>query len=131
MSNSDVMRGCYAAFVTGDLPAVLGTFADDIEWVVPGRTGLAGVYKGTDEVVRFFTELGERSAGSFTLEVIDVMESGDRVIAVVRERAARGDRSLDVVNLHYWEMRDGKATRFIAYEYDQYLEDEFYGAGGP
>jgi uncharacterized protein len=126
--NVDVIRGGYASFQAGDIPGVLAIFVDDIEWVIPGRSGLAGTYKGTDEVVRFFTELTERSGGTFTLDVIDVIGSGNRVVAVVRERASRGDQTLDVVNLHYWDMRDGKAVRFVGYEYDQYAEDEFYGS---
>jgi uncharacterized protein len=127
MSNIDAIRGAYASFQAGDIPAVLAAFDADIEWVVPGRGGLAGTYKGSDGVVSFFTDLAERSGGTFALDVIDVMGSGDRVVAVVRERATRGEQSLDVVNLHYWDMRDGKALRFIGYEYDQYAEDEFYG----
>jgi ketosteroid isomerase-like protein len=127
MSNIDAMRGAYTSFQAGDIPAVLAVFDADIEWIVPGRGGLAGTYKGSDGVVTFFTELAERSGGTFTLDVIDLMESGDRVVAVVRERATRGEQSLDVVNLHYWDMRDGKAIRFVGYEYDQYAEDEFYG----
>jgi uncharacterized protein len=127
MSNIDAIRGAYASFQAGDIPAVLAVFDADIEWIVPGRGGLAGTYKGSDGVVTFFTELAQRSGGTFALDVIDLMGSSDRVVAVVRERATRGEQSLDVVNLHYWDMRDGKAIRFVGYEYDQYAEDEFYG----
>ena len=127
MSNIDAIRGAYASFQAGDIPGVLAVFDADIEWIVPGRGGLAGTYKGSDGVVTFFTELAQRSGGTFALDVIDLMGSADRVVAVVRERASRGEQSLDVVNLHYWDMRDGKAIRFVGYEYDQYAEDEFYG----
>jgi ketosteroid isomerase-like protein len=127
MSNIDAIRGAYASFQAGDIPGVLAVFDADIEWIVPGRGGLAGTYKGSDGVVTFFTELAQRSGGTFQLDVIDLMGSADRVVAVVRERATRGEQSLDVVNLHYWDMRDGRAIRFVGYEYDQYAEDEFYG----
>ena len=126
MSNTDAIRSAYTSFQAGDLPAVLAVFAPEIEWIVPGRGGLAGTYSGSDGVVQFFGELAKRSGGTFELEVVDVMGSGDRVVAVVRERASRAEQSLDVVNLHYWDMRDGKAIRFISYVYDQYAEDEFY-----
>ena len=42
-----VQEGC-ADFVRGDVRTLLGRFADDIEWVIPGsrRYALAGTYPG-------------------------------------------------------------------------------------
>lgn len=32
----EIVQGVYAAFGKGDIPALLGALADDIEWTFPG-----------------------------------------------------------------------------------------------
>jgi ketosteroid isomerase-like protein len=51
----------YERFGRGDLPAVLGMLADDVEWYDPGPPEVphAGRYHGRDGVARFFALLAE------------------------------------------------------------------------
>ena len=124
--DADLVRSAYDAFVKGDIPAVLEAFSPDIRWHISGRSGLAGEYHGHDAVLGFFGQLMERSAGSFRLELVDVLGSADHVVALTRETGDRNGRHLDVQGVHVWRVADGKAHEFRGITDDQYAEDEFW-----
>lgn len=124
--NAELVRGGYGAFGKGDIPAVIATWSDDIVWHIAGRSPLARDYNGAAEILGFFGQLQELSAGSFRLELHDVVASEDHVVALVSEIADRGDSSLNNPAAHVWHVRDGKATEFWAAAYDLYAVDEFW-----
>ena len=121
-----VIQSAYEAFGRGDIPAVLATFSPDIQWHIPGRNPLAGTYKGHDEVVGFFTQLMERSGGTFGIEVNDWLASDNHVVVLVRESGQRDGKRLDVTGAHIWRLRDGKAVEFSFGSADQHAQDEFW-----
>jgi len=126
-SNAELVRSGYDAFAAGDIPAVLAIFADDISWTIPGRSAVSGTYTGHDEVLGFFGQLMERSNGTFSLEIHDVLDNGaDQVALLVTETAQRDDASLTDPGVHLWTVEDGKATTFRAFAGDQYANDEFW-----
>lgn len=126
-SNAELVRSGYEAFAAGDVPAVLAIFADDIEWHIPGRSPLAGVYTGPDEVLGFFGSLMERSNGTFHLDIHDVLDNGaDKVALLLTEVAQRNGASLSASAVHVWTVQDGKATSFRAFTADEYEVDEFW-----
>lgn len=126
-SNAEVIRSGYQAFAAGDVPAVLAIFSDDIAWHVPGRSPLAGNYTGHDEVLGFFQNLGERSNGTFSIDVHDILDNGeDKVVVLLTETAQRNDKSLSVSAVHVWGVQEAKATRFQAFVADEYEVDEFW-----
>jgi uncharacterized protein len=121
-----VVQTAYEAFGRGDIPGVLETFAPDIQWHIPGRNPLAGTYKGHEEVVGFFTQLMERSGGTFNLEVNDWLASDHHVVVLVRETGDRDGKRLDVEGAHIWRLKDGKAVEFSFGSADQHHQDEFW-----
>jgi ketosteroid isomerase-like protein len=126
-SNAEILRGGYEAYQQGDVPAVLAVFAEDIAWHVPGRNPLSGDYTGHDEVVGFFQGLGERSNGTFGLEVQDILDNGDdKVVVLVRETGERDGKHLDFPGVHVWRVQNGRATNFQAFFSDQYAVDDFW-----
>jgi hypothetical protein len=116
----------YEAFGRGDIPAVLALFDEKIAWHITGRSPLAGTYTGHEEVVGFFTQLVERSGGTFTLETHDFLASDDHVVVLTHSTAQREGRTLDVSEAHIWHLRDGKATEFWGASEDPYAQDEFW-----
>ncbi len=124
--NEILIRSGYEAFKAGDIPGVLKIFASDISWTIPGRSPLAGTYTGPDEVLSFFQKLAEQTAGTFELELIDVLAGDKHVAAIVKIRAQRGDRTLDTSGVHLWTIANGHATRFVGLPQDQYVDDEFF-----
>jgi uncharacterized protein len=126
-SNAELVRSGYEAFASGDIPAVLAIFADDISWTIPGRSPISQTYTGHDEVLGFFGQLMERSNGTFGLDIHDVLDNGaDKVALLVTESAQRDGASLSDLGVHVWTVQDGKATHFHAFSGDQYANDEFW-----
>ena len=125
-ANREMIIAGYEAFGRGDMETVRGMWTDDIEWVIPGRNQLAGTYRGPDAIMGFFAKLMDLSGGSFQLEVRDVMASDDHVAVLGHARAERAGRTLDDDFVHMWDMRGGKASRFVGYTLDAYADDEFW-----
>lgn len=126
-SNAEILRTGYAAFAEGDVPAVLAIFSEDIAWRVPGRNPLSGDYTGHDAVLGFFQALGERSNGTFALDLNEIHDNGeDMVLAVVTETAERNGVRLTSLSVHLWHLKDGKATSFQSLTGNDYEVDEFW-----
>jgi ketosteroid isomerase-like protein len=75
----------------------LEQFADDVTFVVPGRSALAGTYKGRDNLARFFAGLHEMSGGTFKADVEEILPGEERMVLFMRFTAERDGENLDVV----------------------------------
>jgi len=128
VSDIDVLKSGYRALIAGDVPTVLGIFDENITWHYPGKSPLGGTYHGHDEVVAFFTKLGELSGGTFAIEpqTYFAAEDGSGVVVLAKTTGQRNGRTLDMTEVHGWSMADGKATDFWANPHDLYLVDEFW-----
>jgi hypothetical protein len=112
--NVEFVESVYGAFARGDVPAVLGAFADDIEWFEAEGMPYGGVHRGPDAVAqKVFGPITEDVEG-FALVTGEYVASGDTVAAVVRYTGtgkATG-KALDIPAVHVWDVRDGKLVRF-------------------
>src|SRR5438309_12030802 len=60
--NTEIVKGIYEAFGRGDIPTILNSLADNIEWIVSGHEDgipYAGTYRGREGVGQFFSVLGD------------------------------------------------------------------------
>jgi uncharacterized protein len=121
----DVVKGIYEAFGRGDVPAVLGGMADDIEWYEADGMPYGGLHHGPEAVAqKVFGPITEDVA-DFAVTPEEFIASGDTVAAVVRYtgtgKATGGALNLQVV--HVWDVRDGKIARFRQFiDTAKYLE---------
>ena len=110
----EFVKGIYGAFAQGDVPAVLGSFADDIEWYEAEGMPYGGLHRGGEAVAQnVFGPIAEDVEG-FAVVPEEYMGSGDTVASVVRYTGtgkATG-KALDLPVVHVWDIRDGKAARF-------------------
>ena len=112
--NIEFLKGIYGAFARGDVPAVLGAFADDIEWYEAEGMPYGGLYRGGEAVAQNVFGPISQDVDGFAVTPEDFVGSGDTVVAVVRYTGtgkATG-KALDVPVVHIWDIRDGKAARF-------------------
>jgi uncharacterized protein len=112
--NVEFVKGVYGAFARGDVPAVLGAFAEDIEWFEAEGMPYGGVYRGPEAVAQnVFGPITEDIDG-FALVTGEFVASGGTVAAVVRYTGTgkASGKPLDVPAVHVWEIRDGKLARF-------------------
>ena len=118
MSNTDILRGAYAAFASGDIPKVLDSFHDEIEWTQPAGHIYAGTFNGPDAVVEnVFMPLGS-DWDSFLVEPDTFICEGDQVAARgwLSGRYKATGIAFRARFVHWWSMTDGRATRFEAIE---------------
>jgi ketosteroid isomerase-like protein len=108
------VKETYGAFARGDVPAVLGAFADDIEWYEAEGMPYGGLHRGGEAVAQnVFGPLAQDVEG-FAVTPEELIGSGETVAAVVRYTGtgkATG-KTLDLPAVHIWDLRDGKLARF-------------------
>jgi ketosteroid isomerase-like protein len=104
-----VFRDLYAAFSGGDVEAVLNAMTDDVNWYSPGGVPLAGRRMGRDAVRRYFAEV-DRAVRLDQFDVDEVLEDGDRVVVLGRERATVRETGRDFSTrfAHVYRLRKGK-----------------------
>jgi ketosteroid isomerase-like protein len=114
--NATTIEGAYAAFAKGDIPAVIGTLAGDVQWSSPATLPHGGEFHGLDGVGKFFEGIGANWS-ALPLTVESVTEAGaDNVVGVVRVDGTRTDGSAATYGaVHIFTLADGKVTRFREY----------------
>lgn len=114
-NNVDLVRGGYAAFGRGDVPAVLQIFDPAVEWYAPVELPTGGIFRGPDAVAGFFSRLAQHYQ---QLQVVPTAfhDAGDTVVVEGRHHGMIGDARFDDVGFaHVWTLVDGRVTRFREY----------------
>ena len=125
--NAASARANFDRFVQGDVAGLLGLFADDAVWHVPGGSALAGDYRGRDEIGALLRQTAELSGGTYWVELLWVIADDEHVVAVYRARGQRaGGRTLDIQQALLIEVRDGLWTDIRAQPLDQAAFDAFW-----
>ena len=120
------MRRGYEAFGKGDMDTIRGLFDPNIVWHAPGRSQMAGDYRGVDEVLQQFGKVFEMTGGTFNLEIHDVLANDDHVTVLITARGERNGKKLEDHSVQVWHVKDGKATEQWLHSGDQYTADEFW-----
>ena len=118
--NVEIVRGIYDATARRDNKAPFEVFAEDIVWDLsrsargamigePVAQGHAGVRQAWTDLVSALGDL------AFDLEVID---AGERVLAVVRERwvGRASGVPVEAAHLAVWTLADGKVTQMQLFD---------------
>ena len=114
MKNGEIIRGIYRAFAEGNIPAVVGVFADDIEWTEAAGFMYGGTYVGPDAViVNVFAKLGSEWEGFGA--VPEKIVAGDREVIATGTYSGKylaTGKSMEVPFAHEWTLANGKVTKF-------------------
>ena len=118
-ANEQLVRNLYDAFGRGDIQTMLNALADDVDWYDPGPPAVAhaGRYRGREDVLRFFSRIGE-SLEIETFQPTEFIVQGDRVIALgsIRAKAKQTGLVYDNEWAMSWTLRDGRVTKWQIYE---------------
>jgi ketosteroid isomerase-like protein len=113
-TNKDIVEGVYASFAQGDVPAVLGAMADDIQWTEADGFPLCGTYVGPQAVLEgVFMRLGE-VGDEFTVVPDQFVGDGDTVIALgsYSWKHKESGAPAAVKMAHVWTVENGKLATF-------------------
>ena len=109
-----VVKGAYEAMARGDVPAFLGSFADDIAWHEAEGMPYGGVYQGPDAIAQNVLGPLVTDIPNFAVTPEEFIASGDTVAVVARYTGTGKEtgRELNLNVVHVWNVRGGKIARF-------------------
>ncbi len=113
-TNKELVESIYASFATGDVPAVLGVMADDVQWTEADGFPLAGTYVGPQAVLEgVFMRLGE-IGDDYAVMPEQFVADGDTVVVLGNyqwKNKTSGDPAI-VKMVHVLTLNDGKLVAF-------------------
>jgi ketosteroid isomerase-like protein len=99
----------------------------DFRYRIPGRSRVAGEFRGIDGFVEALTRLRDESAGTIELTPVAVLADDENVIARARVTAHRGGRRLDTENCYAFRFLDGKVAEGQVFLSDPEHVEDFWG----
>ena len=124
--NLATFRSIHTAFTTGDMDALAQFFDDDVVWHTPGQHPLAGTHEGVAATFKSFAEEFERSSGTYSVDVHDVLANDEHIVALLHATADRNGKRLDQSYVIVFDMREGKVHAAWEVWKDQPSVDEFW-----
>ena len=122
------LRALFEAFRMRDAAAISGCFTDDVVWHFPGHRGvLAGDHAGRDAVLRFLTTVMTETAGTFSLELEDVLAGEEYAAAAFTGRGQRKGKTLANPTFLKVRMRDGRIAELWEFVWDLEHVEDFWG----
>jgi ketosteroid isomerase-like protein len=123
--NEELVRRGFEAFSKGDVDTLRELFGPDAVWHAPGRSPLSGDHRGVDDILGFFARTLELTAGTFRVELHDVVANDEHAVALYVARGEREGRTLEDRSVLVSHVRNGKLLETWQHSEDQYAADEF------
>jgi uncharacterized protein len=117
MNNKELIESAYKSFASGDIPGLLGTFDENIEWTEAEGFPYGGTYKGANAILEnVFMKLGGEWEG-FSAVPDEILDAGDSIVALGHYSGKFNvtGKSMKVPFAHIWTLRDGKIVKFVQY----------------
>lgn len=111
-----------------DPASVRRVLTEDVEWVVPGASPIAGHYRGIDEVVAYMLARGELARGSFRMSRRALLTGDGYVAALTDGRATVGGREHTWSTVGLYETRDGRVASCRLIPFDQAAFDAIWSS---
>lgn len=125
--NVIAIREMFAAFRSGDISAIRQAVPENLVWHFPGRKGgLAGAHRGRDAVLAFLARVMELTAGTFHLELDDIVGGDRHVIALFRGHGRRHAKILDNPTCLRTRFEHGRPVEIHEFVWDLYAVDDFW-----
>jgi ketosteroid isomerase-like protein len=122
----ELVRAGYAAFSAGDVATLHGLFAEDAVWHSPGSGLMSGPKQGRDAILAFFGETMTRSNGTFTVSLLDLAASDERVYALHHAHGEREGKVIDEDNVTVFHISGSVVTEVREFSPDTGESDSFW-----
>ena len=124
--NERLLRDADQAQIKGDVGAFAGYYADDVIVHVPGKSSLAGEYKGRDQFLELFGRFMERTP-EYSFEPHAYLADDEHGVILQRSHYKRGNETVDSNDTFVCHFRDGQISEFWFSSDDPYAVDAFLG----
>jgi len=122
--NANLVREGYQAFQWMNLAAFQHILTEDCVWHVPGRGELAGVKKGRQAILDYYTDLGRLTGGTINIQLHDVVASEDHVVGLHHVSVKRDEETAESIQAVVFHMRDGLVSEAWELLFNLYGMDE-------
>jgi ketosteroid isomerase-like protein len=123
VTNRQLVQAMTEAFLKGDIATVQDYWADNIVWYFPGRSMLAGVFHGKEDILK---HLSPPSRGSFELKPQAFSGDTKYGVALYELTSTRNGKSLIETRVMVCNIDNGKVVETRIYPGDQYALDKFW-----
>ncbi len=124
--NAELLRSGYEAFAAGDMATIQRLFHQEIVWHAQRLGILGGDHRGIEAVMSFFGRTMELTAGTFRVEVQEILANDDGAAAVARSTGRRGDAVLDSLQIQHFHIVDERVVEVWQYVADSPAVDAFW-----
>jgi hypothetical protein len=111
--NISLVKRAYESFQRGDVAAVLGTMAEDVQWESPTvrNVPFSGPRRGKAAMADFFQQLGAQEE-VLQFEPREFIAQGDKVVAIInyRARVKSTGQIAETPLVHVFTIKAGKVT---------------------
>ncbi len=118
------LRKGYKAFAEGDMEALAEIISEAAVWHIPGKSPLAGDYKGRDAIFGYFAKLMEVTGGTFKAELVHALGDDSFAVALQRSTATAQGRAYTGTDVLVDRIENGSAVETWVYLENQDLFDE-------
>jgi ketosteroid isomerase-like protein len=125
--NEALLRREYEARAAGEDSGIADVLADDVVWHVPGRSVIAGEYRGRDEVMEYVRKRRELAAGTFEITVHDALANDEHGLVVATGRVSRNGEKSEWRAHGLYRFSDGRIAECRVLPEDQYEFDRIWG----
>ena len=128
-SKSERLAEAMAAVTRGDVDGFAEILvADDIVWHWPGRSSVAGDYRGRDAVVGLIRGFHQLTGGRLRVEPVDILDGREYLISFTHVTAEQEGGRLDVMMADAMRFGDdGRVVEYWTLSNDQRAVDAFIG----
>ena len=128
MSTADLVNKTYACFQSGDIPGLMESYSDNIEFIIKGGANVpfAGTYHGKEALMGFFQKLGETV--EFTkFDLVELVVDGNTAAGFVDTSSTvrASGKSMASLIVHRMHVEDGKIVRFEDFPDTQEMHEAF------
>jgi uncharacterized protein len=129
--NARLLEEFYAAqrrFYAGEDNAeeLKALLTDDIAWQVPGRSRIAGHYRGHDDVLAYFAARRELASATFRVTPRGMLVDDERVVQFAGGSVERGGRTWEWETVGVYRIAGGRIAECWLLPFDQYAFDEIW-----
>ena len=102
--------------------------SDDVVWHWPGRSAVAGEYRGRDAALELIRGFNRLTQGRLHVEPVDILEGREYLMSFTHVTADQEGRHLDVMMADAMRFGpDGRVEEFWTLSNDQAAVDAFIG----
>ena len=118
------LRRGYKAFGDNDVETLTEVIPENAVWHVPGRSSLAGDYRGRDAIFGYFMELMQKTGGTFKAELVHVVGDDNYVVALQRSTMTVNGTEFESFDVLVDRMENGEAVETWTWSQKPYEFDD-------